>query len=341
MGKLRNHFVVCLDRSGSMSSIQEEAVKAFNSNVVAIRDGSKKEKQDSRVSLYTFGGNIRQEFFDRDVTRLLPWPKSKYSPEGGTPMFDCIGGAVEDCLALQDAEAEDLSFVVLIITDGYENTSQKFSTAEKLNKLMRKVIKTDRWSFAFLMPKDCIREFTQHFPDLPQGNIRAWEQTTGGAQEAAVATGASIARFFTARSAGKRSVTDFFTTDMSKVKVKDVKNLGNVTSEVQVWEVSKEIDIKSFCEAKSKQPYKKGAAFYQLSKPETIQDYKLLLVMIKGKPQVYGGEEARQLLGLPDSGTVRVTPGNHANFDLFGQSTSMNRKLVRGTKLVYWPVQGR
>lgn len=33
---------------------------------------------------------------------------------------------------------------------------------------------------------------------------------------------------------------------------------------------------------------------------------------------------------------AQVKPGNHANFDIFVQSTSFNRKLVRGTKLLYF-----
>jgi hypothetical protein len=34
---------------------------------------------------------------------------------------------------------------------------------------------------------------------------------------------------------------------------------------------------------------------------------------------------------------AKVTPGNHSNFDVFNQSTSNNRILVRGSRVAYWP----
>jgi len=57
--------------------------------------------------------------------------------------------------------------------------------------------------------------------------------------------------------------------------------------------------------------------------------------MEKGKSEVYG-PDARDLIGLPAGGTEKVIPGNHANYDIYIQSTSNNRRLVRGTKLIYF-----
>jgi hypothetical protein len=40
------------------------------------------------------------------------------------------------------------------------------------------------------------------------------------------------------------------------------------------------------------------------------------------------------MIGLPANADAKVEPGNHANYDIFVQSTSVNRKLPRGTKLI-------
>jgi hypothetical protein len=56
--------------------------------------------------------------------------------------------------------------------------------------------------------------------------------------------------------------------------------------------------------------------------------------MEKGSKAIYGGNAARSLIGLPYGAEAKVEPGNHANYDIFVQSTSTNRKLVRGTKLL-------
>jgi hypothetical protein len=83
--------------------------------------------------------------------------------------------------------------------------------------------------------------------------------------------------------------------------------------------------------------YVKGTAFYQLTKPEdVVQDYKILLVLDKKSGAVYSGRDARTLLGLPTSGNCKIIPGNHGNFEVYIQSTSINRKLPGGSKLVIW-----
>jgi hypothetical protein len=51
---------------------------------------------------------------------------------------------------------------------------------------------------------------------------------------------------------------------------------------------------------------------------------------------MYSGSDARTLIGLPTSGNARLHPGNHGNYDIFIQSTSINRKLVGGTGVLYW-----
>ncbi len=84
-------------------------------------------------------------------------------------------------------------------------------------------------------------------------------------------------------------------------------------------------------------PYRIGCAFYELTKREQIQAHKNVLIREKNKrtAPIYGGKEARTLLGLPEHGDVKVTPGNHMNYSIFVQSTSRNRKLCRGTVCLY------
>ena len=86
----------------------------------------------------------------------------------------------------------------------------------------------------------------------------------------------------------------------------------------------------------------KGAAFYQLVKTEKkVQNYKLVALRVKTSGKVYCGEEARNMLGIGGAvGTVRLVPGDHGKFDVFIQSTSVNRKIPAGTEVLYWPRVG-
>jgi hypothetical protein len=116
--------------------------------------------------------------------------------------------------------------------------------------------------------------------------------------------------------------------------------MKDISSDVTIWPIGPKDNgtwIQHFVERKlPNESYIKGAGFYQLSKSEKIQDHKQIMIRDKKSGAVYAGHAARQMLGLPDFGEVRVRPGDHGNFDLFVQSTSCNRHLVEGTSLVYW-----
>jgi hypothetical protein len=80
--------------------------------------------------------------------------------------------------------------------------------------------------------------------------------------------------------------------------------------------------------------YQVGRGFYQLMKREEIQATKDIVVVGKKDHKVYSGRDARQIVGLPDM-NVRVSPSHNPDFDIFVQSTSLNRKLIAGTKYLY------
>ncbi len=326
-----------LDSSGSMDVVREAVVKAFNANVVAVREGALREKQVTTASFWTFGErpeygystSIKEKFFLRAVNALQPISLYDYRPHGNTPLFDAVGHAIERFLALPDAKTS--SFLLMIKTDGEENGSYNYN-AVKLRTLMQKVNATDRWTIAFLLPPGAKQRFCQQF-GIPEGNVREWDASTRGVEEAQRHTTASLGTYFAGRSAGQTATKAFYS-DLSGVKPTQVKRaLDDIASEVKIWTVPAEIGITEFVEKKTRKPYRKGSAFYQLTKPELIQENKELLVMEKGKAAVYAGEDARAVLGIPD-GRVKIKPGNHGAWEVFVQSTSSNRKLVRGSRLV-------
>lgn len=320
---MRNRFALLLDKSGSMNNIWDEAVATFNNNCDSI---SSAKDQDSEVSLYYFGDSSIIEVLKRaDVSKLKKLDSRKHWPSGGTPLYDATAHAIEQ---LEDNDP-DTSKIVMVLTDGEDTTSRM--KAASLKKLIKEKQKTDQWTFAFLVPKDAAGKF-QRILDIPAGNIQPWDDIKIAGQAAF----GGLNRYFEARRTGAKSVQNFFATDLSKLKETDVKkNLANVAKDVKIWSVDKEIAVKALVQSKNGNTFSKGHAFYQLTKPEEVQDYKKILIMEKGKSEVFG-PDARDLIGLPSYGTTKVVPGNHANFDIFVQSYSVNRKLVRGTKLIYF-----
>jgi hypothetical protein len=127
---------------------------------------------------------------------------------------------------------------------------------------------------------------------------------------------------------------------LSSVSISEVKKeLDDVTDYVdvkRVWTGDDDIQIRDFCE-KSFGEYVKGKAFYELTKPETVQQNKTIVLRHLKKGRYYAGQyDVKVLLGLPITGPVRIHPGDHGDFEIYVQSTSVNRKLKKNTNVLYW-----
>lgn len=75
-----------------------------------------------------------------------------YIPDGGTPLLDTIGYAIEETGMRLSALPESLrpgKVLFVIQTDGQENASKKYSKA-KINEMIKHQTETYKWEFLFL-----------------------------------------------------------------------------------------------------------------------------------------------------------------------------------------------
>jgi Mg-chelatase subunit ChlD len=332
----KNHVAIIVDESGSMSSLRDLTIKAVNTQIDIMRDEAKKTGQETTATFVTFGrrSTIHEIFFQRDISRLNHINENDYHPDGMTPMFDAVGTTIDKMLGQRDAEEENVSFLFVVITDGQENHSHRYNRAQ-LVKLMKDCQNKDRWSFAWLVPQGDKAALVGM--GIPDGNVMEWEQTSAGIKAASAAMSVGTQSFYQSRSLGQRSVRNYFVTDMANVDPAEVRRrCANISNQVQFAATNgKRETIRDFCEREFRTSYRKGAGFYELVKPETVQSYKKIIIVDKVNGDVYGGPDARSILGLPNY-EVRVRPGDHGNWTLYVQSTSFNRMLPPKTKLAYW-----
>lgn len=326
-----NRICLVIDRSGSMGHLTAASVKALNDNIETIRAQARATGQTTLVTVLSFDDTISAIRQSTNVEVIEPIRVTEVGARGQTALFDAVGEAIKGLQGAFTFPDEDSSYLIMAITDGQENSSRNF-TAASLRSCMQTVISTDRWTLTFLLPPGAKNHFVSQF-GISEGNVAEWEGTTQGVQAYTQQNTQGIGTYFSSRSVGVNSVKSFYT-DLSGLTSKQVKTqLDDLSNQVRILPVDREQDIRTFVQDKLG-VYTPGSAFYQLTKDEKeVQSYKQLLVMEKGKRQVYGGADARQVLGIPP-GNLKVKPGNHGNFDIFVQSTSLNRKLVRGTKLL-------
>lgn len=336
---LRNYIVLALDISYSMRKVRQEAINAYNAMVKTIRERSGAEGQLTYVSLVTFGAGSQVATYPSDVRNLKPMTLEEYNPnDDATALFDGLGLAIETADEADSGDT-DTSFVVILVSDGGENNSKKYRNKLQIQNLVRPKMEDERWTLAIQLPEGARDSFCNTF-GISRENVDEWKQTKQGMQAAESATVRGLTDYFSARSRGQKSVKNFFhpvTTDLSGISSRQVsRTLTDLSDRFRSYDVDKEQAVQEFVERKTRGLYVIGSAFYQLTKAEKVQPNKAVVIMEKGKSLVWGGGEARQLIGLPIDGVTeaRVTPGNHSKYDIFVQSTSVNRKLVRGTKLL-------
>lgn len=104
----------------------------------------------------------------------------------------------------------------------------------------------------------------------------------------------------------------------------------------QVLEVEEDDTIKDFVEDNGA-VFKKGRGFYQFTKRETVQASKEVVLVEMASGDMFTGKKAREMIGAPAGVAVNVSPGegNLRGYEVYIQSTSVNRRLKGGTKFLY------
>lgn len=347
---MKNYVGISRDHSGSMQGLSTAAMKDYNTQVDAIKEGSNTHKIDTIVSVIECGVNepfharigaggyttrtANNRFVVQNSSVNSLEALTSYAADGNsTPLYDAVGELIEQLEKVPDADKDDVSFLVMIITDGYENSSKNYD-ATKLRKKIETLQKTDRWTFAFRVPRGLKHVITNGL-GVPEGNVAEWEQNVKDLERSTATNVAATQNYYAVRSTGVRSSTRFYS-DLHNVKVKDIQSKLAEIKGFQVWKVKDTGPIKPFVEDKLGKEMKVGAAFYQLMKPEKIQGHKQICIRHKYSGKVFSGDNARKLLGIPKGGEVKVYPGNHGDYDVFVQSTSTNRKLLADTEVLYW-----
>ena len=345
--KLQSHVAFCIDESGSVARIIKPLVEAYNQTVTDIRSAVLDEGQEASMTALAFGDRVLKHrilYVGQQVQTVKPLSASDFNPSGLTPLFDSVYRAIKKLEELDDGKP-GTSFVVSTVTDGEENQSIDPGVPATVREIEKKTA-TDRWTFTFLVPNGREDIFSSRF-NIPRGNVQGWDtKTARGTKEAGIVTSAAYGQFFkqkTAAGIGKKMSSRSFYADTSDLTVRNARSaLSEITKQVEFitgfpdGAKIKDVIIGSRCE------WIKGAAFYQLVKTEKkVQDYKLVALRVKTSGKVYCGQDARDMLGIGQAvGTVRLVPGDHGKFDVFIQSTSVNRKIPAFTEVMYWPKVG-
>lgn len=202
--KARVVFIV--DASGSMRTVAEETVQFFNNQVEAIQTSSRDVA--TRVSLMTFSDVSKDLLWDEPVELLQPWTVAQYKPGGNTALRDAVGRAIERLDKDPDISDPNTSVLFIIITDGAENASRRVSQ-EQLAALIRDRQDTGRWTFTYMGANQDLSKIVREM-NIPVMNTVSYDSSPIGTMTASAVAASSTRSYFSARSSGKLSVSNFY-----------------------------------------------------------------------------------------------------------------------------------
>jgi hypothetical protein len=334
-----NHFVFAIDDSLSMDHLESKVIEVIDAEIAYRAEFSKRVDQETRVSVFFFSAperGLRCAVYDKDVMRL-PSLRGHYRADGrSTALIDGAYLAINEVKDLPQKYG-DHSFLLFVVTDGQENDSKKY-TVRSLTGLIENL--PDNWTTAILVPNQAAVFEAKKF-GFPRENIQVWDAASKvGVERAGSVIREASDNYMHARAAGVRSVKNLFEIDVSKLSVGTIeRELEEISArEYAIWPVYQDTRADDFVNALHKasrwhEEFRLGSVHYQLTKPETVQPQKAVMIRRKRDGKVYGGRNARQLLGLPDF-NVKINPASAPDFDIFIQSTAPNRKLIKDTNVL-------
>ena len=149
--KKTTYYHLVLDRSGSMDSCWQEARQVIDKQLLDLK--RIQEENSNSALIFSYCGFNQVLRFGES---LMPVDQASINweliyPDGMTALNDAIGESIHYLnqkagAALSDADAD---VIVLIMTDGLENSSKQYSPTA-IKTLMETCEQSGKWNFLFL-----------------------------------------------------------------------------------------------------------------------------------------------------------------------------------------------
>lgn len=144
------HISIILDRTGSMESIRNDTIGGFNT---FLKD-QKEQPGTATLTLVQFDTQDPYEVIHRfkPIQEVPELTHETYVPRASTPLLDAMGRGINDIeKSIADIKEEECpsKVVVVVITDGQENSSREFKK-DQIVKMIKEKTEKYNWQFVFL-----------------------------------------------------------------------------------------------------------------------------------------------------------------------------------------------
>ena len=131
-------IVIVLDESASMSNVANSMRKALNDLI----SEQKTIKRKCFLTLVKFNQDVRRVIKSKNLQNIRELTEEDYRPSGSTALYDAVGDTI-------NWFRYESNVLLVVITDGQENSSTKYKKSAVMNMLKEK--ETHRgWTYVYL-----------------------------------------------------------------------------------------------------------------------------------------------------------------------------------------------
>ena len=202
--KKTNHIAFVIDKSGSMNKIREQTINNINEQLDTLEDAATADQED-KIHMVTFNGKVSEPVRWLVAERFT---EEDYEPRGNTALLDAVGKTITTLQDIEVADDEDVSYLLVILSDGQENTSKEYNRTQ-VSSMIKELEEQGNWTFTFVgADRSCI----DYMIDLgiQVGNTQYFPASAEGMQMTTNSISRGLRSFKTARGAGGQMMSSFY-----------------------------------------------------------------------------------------------------------------------------------
>lgn len=137
------HLHLILDVSPSMKTRWSQTISGLNEYLDSLRKDQADNDQPYKVTITTFSATVKKIYDEVELDNIPTFTEVNFQPSGyGTALYDAVGKTVTDI-------KEDGPVLIVILTDGEENSSAKWNET-KVSTLLDERQKLGNYTYAYL-----------------------------------------------------------------------------------------------------------------------------------------------------------------------------------------------
>jgi len=186
----KEYILFILDKSGSMNSCKTQTINGFNEQ---LQELNKTSDIKTFVSLVEFSSSVEIVFWNKPLEEVEYLNNETYEPNGSTAMLDAVGQAVSKLKNdTHINDDDDVTFLVIIISDGEENSSKEYNWNTVKNIITE--CKEESWTITYMGSNQDLSEIQKRM-NIYSGNTMSYTSTGIGTQTAFCAMATSLGNY--------------------------------------------------------------------------------------------------------------------------------------------------